>query len=296
MSPEQMASTRNVDLRTDIWALGVVLYQLTTGVVPFHAESITQLCSMVLQQEPIPPSQARPGLPVELDRVVMRCLQKSPARRYANVAELAAELLPFGADGARTSVDRIRRMLGISTGQPSMSSSPSLSVAAQTANPSFASPGSGPPAAAPGGPLGAGTSASWGRTSSGKKKTSPVVVVLLAGILGLVGGGLGLGFVVHGGQRSSAPSLPESSAVQPTDASAASERDPATIAAPLAPSAQPAPSSDAPTASPSADKVATKPASAKSLPGHEKAGGAIAPRSSQKPATAPANPFGEDRN
>jgi serine/threonine-protein kinase len=97
MSPEQMLSARQVDARTDLWSLGVTLYRLLTGRLPFVAESTPELIALVLQAPPTPPRQLRPSLPEALEAVVLRCLEKSPARRYGNAAELAAALAPFAA-------------------------------------------------------------------------------------------------------------------------------------------------------------------------------------------------------
>jgi serine/threonine-protein kinase len=95
MSPEQMASPRSVDRRTDIWAVGVTLYQLTTGRLPFVADTIAQLVQRVISQQPVPPSQLSPSLPRELDAVVQRCLAKHPDHRYPSCEELADALAPF---------------------------------------------------------------------------------------------------------------------------------------------------------------------------------------------------------
>src|SRR5690606_18451305 len=104
MSPEQMASTRDVDTRTDIWALGVILHELLTGLVPFTADTMPQLCAKILQEEPEPLRNSRPDAPAGLADAVKRCLQKKPADRYPSVAELAAALFPFGPSRARVSV------------------------------------------------------------------------------------------------------------------------------------------------------------------------------------------------
>jgi serine/threonine protein kinase len=297
MSPEQMASTRNVDLRTDIWALGVVLYQLTTGVVPFQAESITQLCAMVLQQEPMPPSLSRPGLPVEFDRVVMRCLQKAPAQRYANIVELATDLFPFGADGARISVDRVRRTLGMPVPHPSLSSSPSLTSVSQAASQSFVPHGTGPLAAAQSGPVGNVTSATWGQTASGGKRNTPVAAIALSAVLGVTVLGVGIGFVVHGRSQSTALSGSEVPAAPPTPATLSSgvqDGAPAPSGVSVAPAAQPAPSSGAPAGSASAKAVARlAPGTTSTAP--SKVVGAGSPRSTPLSTPAPVNPFGDER-
>ena len=113
MSPEQMSSTRNVDRRTDIWALGVIFYEILTGRVPFEAETMPQLCGMILQDPPRPLRDLRPDVPDALQWVVWRCLEKDRERRFNNVAELALSLAPFGTPVAQRSADRISRVLGV---------------------------------------------------------------------------------------------------------------------------------------------------------------------------------------
>jgi serine/threonine-protein kinase len=109
MSPEQMRSARMVDPRSDIWALGTVLYELVEGHAPFEAQNFAELCVMV-STEPHSPMTIAPHLAPIIDR----CLEKSVARRYQNVAELAADLESFSEDPvqARHLVRRIARVLG----------------------------------------------------------------------------------------------------------------------------------------------------------------------------------------
>ena len=95
MSPEQMRSAGDVDARTDLWSLGITLYELCTGATPFHAESIAQVGAAVLTREPTPPRQRRPDLPPGLEAVILRCLDKDPARRFAGALQLASALAPF---------------------------------------------------------------------------------------------------------------------------------------------------------------------------------------------------------
>jgi eukaryotic-like serine/threonine-protein kinase len=95
MSPEQMASARDVDQRADIWAVGTVLYELVTGRVPFEAETMPQLCTLILHADPPSPRSIRANIPDGLEQVILHCLRKDRSQRYANVAELAADLAGF---------------------------------------------------------------------------------------------------------------------------------------------------------------------------------------------------------
>lgn len=92
MSPEQLKASKYVDARADIWSLGVVLYQLLVGHRPFTASGFSELVIKVAT-EPAPLPEI--ALPQGLAEIVMRCLQKDPAARYQNVADLALALAPF---------------------------------------------------------------------------------------------------------------------------------------------------------------------------------------------------------
>ncbi len=112
MSPEQMRSTKDVDARTDIWALGVILYEALSGQTPFGGNSIPEISANILLETPTPLSDALPGAPAELCVVVARCLEKKPEDRYESVGDLAQALLPFAPERARSNVERIARVLG----------------------------------------------------------------------------------------------------------------------------------------------------------------------------------------
>jgi eukaryotic-like serine/threonine-protein kinase len=106
MSPEQLRSSKNVDARTDIWALGVVLYELLTAARPFEGQSLVELVRRISEEEPTPIGRLRPDVPPALEIAVMRCLQRDPDDRFANVAELGLAIAPFGTGRATKEVDR----------------------------------------------------------------------------------------------------------------------------------------------------------------------------------------------
>lgn len=109
MSPEQLKSSKTVDGRGDIWSLGVVMYELVTGRKPFEGESITEL-ALKVTMDPTPPMRGH--VPSAFESVVRRCLEKDAARRYQDVADLAAALAPFvGTRGFELAqgVARVRR-------------------------------------------------------------------------------------------------------------------------------------------------------------------------------------------
>jgi len=111
MSPEQMESAREVDPRTDIWALGVIAHELIAGEPPFHGASLPEVCLKIATKAPPPLRALRADVPARLEAAVLRCLEKDREKRYPDVAALAAALLPFGPERARVSLERIVRML-----------------------------------------------------------------------------------------------------------------------------------------------------------------------------------------
>ncbi len=91
MAPEQ-ASGREVNARTDLFALGVVLYEATTGKRPFTGAAIPEVLAAILRDVPPPPSALDPALPERLDDIVRRCLEKKPEDRYESATALRADL------------------------------------------------------------------------------------------------------------------------------------------------------------------------------------------------------------
>jgi eukaryotic-like serine/threonine-protein kinase len=123
MSPEQLKSTKEVDPRTDVWSLGAVLYEAITGKQAFRGESVHQVIAMIASEDPMRPSLLRQGVPPELERAVLRCLDKDPGTRIPLV-DLAGALAHFAPERAKPSLERIEATIGVRSSRPLMPSRP----------------------------------------------------------------------------------------------------------------------------------------------------------------------------
>jgi len=97
MSPEQ-ARGQHADFRTDLFALGLVIYELASAVNPFAAATVTATIARIVEEDPAPLSQVQPSTMPELERIVTTCLQKDPLNRYGSTQELVVDLEELAAD------------------------------------------------------------------------------------------------------------------------------------------------------------------------------------------------------
>jgi serine/threonine-protein kinase len=111
MSPEQLRAASEVDVRTDIWSLGVILYELLAGEPPFNGQTIVSVARQVEQNQPRSLTELRPDVPRALEEVIMKCLRTAPSERHATVLELAVALAPFVQSRDRDSVRTITGVL-----------------------------------------------------------------------------------------------------------------------------------------------------------------------------------------
>ena len=109
-APEQLPHSTYVDQRTDIWALGAVMYELSTGRRPFE-QAREQLEMALLTSEPVSLRELRPGLPIPFVDTVMRCLSRSPGARYSSAADVAEAIAPFGPNRGQGMAGTVRGVL-----------------------------------------------------------------------------------------------------------------------------------------------------------------------------------------
>jgi eukaryotic-like serine/threonine-protein kinase len=279
MSPEQLRSSRDVDERTDVWALGVILFELLGGVVPFDAETVTQLTAMVLLDKARSVRELRPDVPEAVEQLIAQCLAKDPSSRIQSVADIADILDGFAPEHSRGLARRIRQVAETRGGRSVPPSSLGTGPMSAPRSGQSAGPVSRVPVSVP---VTGGTSVSWSKTelaaspstSSQMARTGdppeprapagdPPARWGLIALFMLVGTGLGVGLVflfysravgapapvVAAAADSASSAAPKSSAVDPPTAASAqpvsaesattTATDTPTAAAPVATTSKP---------------------------------------------------------
>ncbi|HEY3820574.1 MAG TPA: serine/threonine-protein kinase [Polyangiaceae bacterium] len=250
MSPEQFVAPKSVDLRTDIWQMGIILYELVAGTPPFGGETFGQLMFAAMQG-PVPSlSAARPDLPKGLAQVFERCVEREASRRFGSAVELAVALAPFGTGAQNALVERMQRAHG--------SSNASLSVVT----------GAGPRAGQTGSFGASGhTTSAWGAASqhdAARPRCRMGLVLGIAAAAVLLGAGALVAVTqlhTHAGPVASAGNATPTTGLAASTSPIPSATAAATLATPTAsvgPDGPPA-ASAAPTTAPAASTTSARP-------------------------------------
>jgi serine/threonine protein kinase len=291
MAPEQMKSGRAADSRSDIWSIGVVMYQLLTGRTPFMGESYAEL---VLKVGLEPPAPILVPLPNGLGDVVLRCLEKDPAARHQNVGELARMLAPYASDpiAASQSAGRTMRILqqrGAPPGMQGMPLSAGGGITAQAPiSPAQLTPRSWPPSQHTSLSQGAGQVTYRTRGNRGLLIAGVASLCILAGV-----GGYAISQATKSGHTRNEPHVDAPAMRAPAALPAPPGEAPAGAPSVAPPSAAP-PSAAPPSAAPPAPEAAatpdtrddSKPNVAPRPAGETKPTTAAKPTDDARPATA----------
>jgi serine/threonine-protein kinase len=246
MAPEQMQSARDVDARADLWSLGAILYELIAGQPPYLAESLPQLCNLLLTTDVQPLREVRGDVPPGLNDVVMRCLSRPVDRRWQSAAELSAALAkvcPLALGSGRGTLASAVSSGAISIDSTSLQA-PSLNTEAARRSPEAI------PAGTALGPHQtelatqthvSRTEASWGRTGESDTPGRFKLWLGLGAAVALAAVGLVFWPALFGSAAQSEATLESASAEPPVSttppSSAAQPTTEATVTPPAAPSA-----------------------------------------------------------
>lgn len=280
MSPEQIRQSKTVDHRTDIYALGITLYEFLTGRQPFIADSFAALCVEVATGVPTPLRELRPDVPQELADVIAKAYARDLSARYQSVGELVAALAPWAPPRSQPIIERIARAAGVIARSPDTDRQSHAALGAASARTNA-------------GGITGGTHMNAAITESGLRRPSSVVPMLAAlGGLAVLGAIAIAAFFVVKGRSAEAPATAPSSDPVPATAEPTPAAVPALAPIPTPASAAPAPepsAKDAPKAAASIKpKSADKPANDK--PADKPADKSAATNPPPAPATAPTAP------
>jgi tRNA A-37 threonylcarbamoyl transferase component Bud32 len=181
MSPEQIRSSKGVGVRTDVWSLGVILFELVVGRPPFQGETPAAVLAAILTEAPAPLRAFLPDAGV-LEAVIGRCLQRDVSMRWQSLTELARALAPLAPPSSQMSVDRIEAVLRAS-GVGATERAPAGGTSQRTSQGASQ-------------PRGAGTAVGWGQTAGAPAWHGRAALAAGVGSLAAV---LVVGFaVIHG--------------------------------------------------------------------------------------------------
>lgn len=203
MAPEQAAGKKEQDHRIDIYAAGVILYEMLTLALPYQGDNYNALLAAILTEEAPIPSTYNPEIPVELENVIMTAIAKQPSQRYSNAVKFLEALQPFAPSwaGRPSKIPGLAQTQGGVAGQPVAAPAGAKSVSDEEMGASQTVLAPTPlPTPAPGSQLGTGTD--WSVTSDTgevpKRSGIGLIIGIVIGVIVLLGGGIGAVLVVPG--------------------------------------------------------------------------------------------------
>jgi serine/threonine-protein kinase len=244
MSPEHLLSSKNIDGRADIWALGIIAYELLTGEGPFLGDTMPQVLMKVMGERTPSVRAVRPDVPRELEAVIMRCTEKDAAARFQTVAELAEALRPVAPPRSLLSIERVVRTIhgAASSNRTVVMTHPSqFPVPSEGATIVLPPVTAAAPVAPPAPPAPSVTIGGFGNTQPGTEGKARTALVITGVVCVSIAAAVGLGVLRAHHLQGIAASVPSSEA--PTISSAPIPPPPvapsASPSSPLAPSSAP---------------------------------------------------------